>query len=89
MSWLRSKSLQATGNFTCGGVDSATVLGFVNVNTAAASAVLTLKEKDTNGAVIATIDASATGTKAYFSTHRDGVYCALSGGNADITVTFS
>ena len=88
MSWMKSVSLQATGTGTIGGTGSSTLLGFVNVNTGASSAVLTLRKSSSTGAVIATIDASAAGVKAFFATYKDGVYYALTGGNADITITF-
>lgn len=74
-------------NGTIGGVGSGAVLGFVNVQTATASAVLTLKEKDTNGATIAIIDCSAKGSYQYECRVNNGIFCALSGANADVTIT--
>ena len=71
---------------TLGGVGSSAKLVSVNVNTGAASAVLTLKRKDTNGATIAIIDASAKGSYQFGCLVNDGIYCSLAGGNADVTI---
>jgi hypothetical protein len=62
----------------------------VNICTGAASAVVTIKETDTNGATIATIDASAKGTYNFWGLRsQNGFYIAQTGGNSDFTVTYS
>jgi hypothetical protein len=73
---------------TLGGVGGGGTLVSVNVNTGAASAVLTLKVKDTNGATIAVIDASAKGSYQYGCNIQNGVFASLAGGNADVTICF-
>jgi hypothetical protein len=71
-----------------GGVGSHGVLYTVNINTAAASAVLTIKHKDTNGATVAVIDASAKGSYNYNIKLSNGVFASLAGGNADCTIAY-
>ena len=73
---------------TLGGTGSSAMLYAINVNTAAASAVLTVKVKDTNGATIAVIDASAAKSLTFGEglLVNNGIFFSLSGGNADITV---
>lgn len=78
--------LAAPGNGTLGGPGSGANLISVNVNTSAASAVLTLKVKDTNGATIAIIDASAKGSYQYGCCVPSGIFCSMAGGSADVTI---
>lgn len=62
----------------------------INVNTGAASAVLTVYDGvDATGTVVATIDASAKGSYWFGGVRLPAGLCVvLSGGTADVTVTF-
>lgn len=65
-------------------------LGTVNINTGAGSAVLTLYNAlsaDANKK-IATIDASTKSSHAFVVYCEIGLFYALSGGNADVTIGF-
>ena len=67
------------------------VLAYVNVNTAAASAVLTIYDgQSTTGTKVAAIDcSSSTGRQfTYMIRCPNGIYAVLTGGNADVTVTY-
>lgn len=64
------------------------MLGTVNVNTGASSAVVTIyNNTSAAGVVVATIDASAACTRVYACRLSKGITWVLSGGNADVTVT--
>lgn len=84
-SFLHMTTAADTG--TLGGAGSGTILNAVNVNTGAASAVLTLRLQNSSGAIIAVIDASAKGSYYFNALCPNGVYCALTGGNADVTIS--
>lgn len=83
--------IAATGNLgPIGGTGTGANLHRINVNTAAASAVVTVYDGQSASAPAvkkATIDASAKGfydfAGAWF---KNGIFCVLSGGNADVTV---
>src|SRR5439155_22561676 len=73
---------------TVGSTGSGAVLRAVNVNTGAASAVLTIRDGSATGPIIAVIDATAKGCYQYEDiVVGNGVYATLTGGNADVTVT--
>lgn len=83
----RPYNIAATGNLAVGG--EGVRLWSITVNTGAASAVF--KIYDGTSAVAAnikgTIDASAKGSYNFGgSLFLNGLFCVLSGGNADITV---
>jgi len=84
---LRSYSITATGNLPVQPAGSGE-LWSVNVNTGAASAVLKIYNNTSAVAadIIATIDASATGSFWYGVLCPKGIFAVLSGGNADITI---
>lgn len=65
-------------------------LGTVNINTGAGSAVLTLYNALSADAAkkIATIDASTKSSHAFVIYCENGLFYALSGGNADVTIGF-
>ena len=72
---------------TLGGPGSGQTLNAVVVGSKGTSAVLTLRVKDANGGVISIIDASVTGSYQFGGAVFDnGVYAALTGGSADVTV---
>lgn len=72
------------------GAGTSVTLIAVNVGTGAVSGVLTIYDgQDATGTVVATIDASAKGSYWFGGVRLPaGLYVALSGGNADVTVTF-
>jgi hypothetical protein len=78
----------ATKNIAAAG--SSVTLVAVNVNTGATSAVLTVYDGiDSSGAVVATVDASAKGSYWFGGVRLPGgLYVALTGGNADVTVSY-
>lgn len=81
------------GSVSVGGsVNDHAVLGFVNVGTAAASAVVNIwaGQNSTSGTLIAKIDASATTGRAfeYMIRCHSGFWANLQGGNADVTITY-
>lgn len=79
--------LSAQGNASVALADGGARLFTVNVNTGATSAVLTIYNgTDANGDVVAVIDASAAGSFFYGVKCNDGIYAALSGGDADVTI---
>jgi len=81
--------IAATGNLgPVGGANSWTHLGYINVGTSAASAVLTVYDgQSASGTVVATIDCSALGRYEFDAVCKNGVFCVLSGGNAKVTVS--
>lgn len=84
MARFRASHLAAPGTIT--GSGEYENIHTINVNTGAASAVLTVKETGT-GSNIAVIDASAKGSYLYDCICEGGFTAVLSGGNADVTVT--
>lgn len=62
----------------------------VNVNTGAASAVLTVYDgTSTTGTTVAVIDASAKGSYWFgYARLHNGLYYTLIGGTADITISY-
>lgn len=63
------------------------MLGTVNVNTGATSAVLTIYDAESaSGSPVAVIDASAPISRGYFIYCHNGIFVDLSGGNADVTI---
>jgi len=74
---------------TAGGAASGAQLWTVVVGTGAASAVVTIKDGGSSGTVVATIDASAKGYYNFAGMRTTNqLYATLTGGNADVTVTF-
>ncbi len=70
-----------------GGLNSWTFLKRIVIGTGAASAVVTVYDgQSASGTVIATIDASAKGFYDFECVCKNGVFVALTGGNADTTV---
>lgn len=69
-----------------GGVGSGANLISVNVNKGGIGAILTLRVANSTGAVIAVITASTPFDYQYGCLVNNGIYCALTGGNADVTV---
>ena len=67
-------------------------LGFVNVGTAVASAVVNIwaGQNSTTGTLIAKIDASSTSGRAfeYMIRCHGGFWANMQGGNADVTITY-
>lgn len=88
-SMRRPYYIAAAGNLgPLGGAGTGANLHRVNINTGAASAVVTVYDgQSASGVKKATIDASAKGfydfAGAWF---KNGIFCVLSGGNADVTV---
>lgn len=65
-----------------------THLGYINVSTAAASAVVTIYEgASTSDPVRGIIDASSLGRYEYDCAFGAGLFIKLTGGNAKVTVT--
>ena len=66
-------------------------LGYVNINTTAASAVVNIwaGQNSTTGTLIAKIDASATTGRnfTYMIRCHGGIWANMQGGNADATIT--
>lgn len=61
----------------------------VNVNTAAAGAVLTIYDgTSTSGAKVATIDASKNGSYCYGVVCKNGIFLDLAVGTADCTIGY-
>lgn len=71
--------------------DDHVVLGYVNVNTAVASAVVNIwaGQNSTSGTLIAKIDASSTTGRnfTYMIRCHGGFWANMQGGNADVTIT--
>jgi len=85
LNWIHLTTSGQTG--TAG---ANTMLGTVNCNTAAASAVLTIYNgTSASGTVVAVIDCSRVGSHWYGVRLPAGLYYALSGGNADVTLGIS
>lgn len=88
MTYFASSTVNITGTGT-GTVVSDRII-MVTVNTGATSAVLKIYDGTTvAGTLIATIDATTKGTLSYLrrlSSHN--LFYALTGGNADITISF-
>lgn len=84
---MRAKHLAATGTITVATPSTHTRIGVINVNTGAASAVLTVTET-TPAAVVAVLDCSAKGSYWLDVMCQGGFTAVLSGGNADVTVTY-
>lgn len=84
----RSKHISSTGTGIVaqpGGAE----LGTVNINTGAASAVLTLYNGTSgSGTVVAVVDASTKSSHAFVVLCENGIYYDLAGGNADVTIGF-
>lgn len=79
--------LAATGNASIALANSGAVLHTVNVSTGASSAVLTIYDgTDANGTVVCVIDASSKSSHYFGRKCNNGIYAALSGGNADVTI---
>ena len=81
--------LSASGaSSSVGTTSSHAILGYVNINTAKASAVLDIYDgTSTTGTKVASIDASALGYHRYMIRCENGVYAQLTGATADVTVT--
>jgi hypothetical protein len=78
---VSADGVSATGN--------GNTLAVVNVNSAAAGAVLTLYDGvDNTGSVVAVIDCSALSSKVYLCHFKTAIYYVLAGGNADITISY-
>ena len=83
------KHISAAGNLAVAPAGGKAKLTTVNVNTAADSAVFTIYNGiSASGEVVAVIDASETCSRVYAFTLNDGIFCVLSGGNADVTVGY-
>jgi hypothetical protein len=81
----RNLTTQTTVSVSPAPVDLIAVI----VNTAAASAVVTVYDGTSSGApAIATIDASATGNFFYNCACINGLTVVTSGGNANVTVIY-
>lgn len=91
--WYRFASLGdsfTTAALAAGTKGVSTYLHTVSISTTAASAVLTIK--DGRGVTIAKVDGSSSSSRALdFQGARctDGLTASLSGGNADITITYT
>jgi hypothetical protein len=84
----RKARIAATGNLPVAAGKSE--LGIVNVNTGAASAVLTIYDSLAgSGTVVAIIDASGEGCYVYAAQCDTGIYAVMSGGNADCTISYA
>ena len=82
--------IAATGNLgPIGGKNSWTHIESVTVGTGAASGVFKVYDGQdaTTGTLVATIDATAFRYTKLNAVCKDGVFCVLSGGNADVTVS--
>lgn len=84
---MRAKHLAAVGTITVATPSAHALLGNVVVGTGAASAVLTITETTTSS-VISVIDCSAKGFYEFEVLCQGGFTAILSGGNADVTVTY-
>lgn len=80
----------ATANdfFTLGAAGAGAYLYSINVDTAAASAVVTVyRGTSTSGTVVATLDASSKSTSHFYgSFFGSGLFVKLTGGNAKVSV---
>lgn len=85
---LNSAGQSFTRGVVAGAATEQVVLGQININTTAASAVLTLYTgPSTTGSKFATIDCSSSSSRALtFNTRHRGLYGQLTGGNADVTI---
>lgn len=62
----------------------------VNVNTGAANATLTVHDgTSASGVVVAIIDASTKSSHFYGFECKNGIFCVLAVGNADVTVGYT
>jgi alpha-D-ribose 1-methylphosphonate 5-triphosphate synthase subunit PhnG len=87
---FRPLNITATSSGTVGGVGSWPQILSVTINTAAPNAVLKLYQGQAAvaGNLFATIDCSSTRCIVYLVECKDGFSYALSGGNADITISY-
>lgn len=84
------RPIRTVSNFAVGGPGSAVTLGTVNVDTAAASAVLKIYDgTSASGTLVASIDASAKGSYTYLTRLPNGMFVDLSGGTADCTIGYA
>lgn len=84
-------NITAVGDKKVGANTSDSVLHCVNINTAAASSVLKVYSgQSTTGSLVATIDCSSTTGRSFTYDIRcpNGIYVVMTGGNADVTVTY-
>ena len=89
MFW-RYATITAAGDKKIAAAGGMPALWTVNVNTAAASAVLTIYDgTSTTGSKVATVDASQIASKGYGISCPNGIYINMSGGNADVTIGYA
>jgi hypothetical protein len=88
MNAFQSYRLNAVGNAIV--TSGSSILGTVNVNTGGASAVLTIYDgTSASGIVKAVIDASTKSSHGYLILCSNGIYIALSGNDADVTIGYT
>lgn len=86
---VRWQHLGATGTITVSADGAYAQLVSVNVGTGAASAVLTVSNRASPAVVVAVIDCSAKGSYWYGGARlQGGLSAVLTGGNADVTVSY-
>lgn len=86
---LRYRHISAAGNLSVAPADGGAALWSVSVNKGATSAVFTVYDGiDNTGTVVAVIDASAVCNPWYGVYCKNGIFCVLSGGDADVTVGY-
>jgi hypothetical protein len=86
---LRYAHISATGNLSVAPSGGGAALWNVTVNKGASGAILTVYDgTDNTGTVVATIDASAVCNLWYGALCKNGIFCVLSVGNADVTVGY-
>ncbi len=77
-----------SGTLQLGGPGVAVILHSISVGTGATSGVVTVKKGNSSGATIATMIATAAISQQFNTTVLGGVYIAVTGGAALVTVSY-
>lgn len=89
----RPLRISSITNGDVGGADSATQLWTININTGAGGAILKIFDHANDGTTQGTqqiqIDASSKSSHGFYCTFPHGFHWDLSGGAADVTITYA
>lgn len=77
-----------SGTLQLGGPGVAVYLRNINIGTGAASGVVTVRKGTSTGTIIATVDGTAARQHIFDTTVLGGVYVAVTGGAAKVTVSY-
>lgn len=77
-----------SGTLQVGGPGVAVILRSINIGTGAASGVVTVRKGTSTGTVVATIDATAARQHIFDTSLLGGLYVAVTGGAAKVTVSY-